>query len=114
MCLRVGVFGCGLVGAWCEWCEGLCGWVGVCFVVSDAHACASFRVFCFVVLVLLVCLVNNAAWAGWVGWCVLVRVLCGRVGGLVRRAGCVVRGGVVLCGACFGFVWLLGCCPCCW
>lgn len=56
--------------------------------------------FCFVVLVLLVCFVNNAAWAGWVG--------------LVRRAGCVVRGGVVLCGARFGFVWLLGCCPCCW
>ena len=95
MCLRVGVFGCGLVGVWCVWCEGLCGWVGVCFVVSDAHACASFRVFCFVVLVLLVCLVNNAAWAGWVGWCVLVGVLCGRVGGLVRRAGCVVRGGVL-------------------
>ena len=74
--MRVGVFGCGLVGVWCEWCEGLCGWVGVRVVVSDAHARASFRVFCFVVLVLLVCFVNNAAWAGWVG--------------LVRRAGRVL------------------------
>ena len=51
-------------------------------------------------LLSFVCFVNNAAWAGWVG--------------LVRRAGCVVGGGVVLCGARFGFVWLLGCCPCCW
>ena len=47
-------------------------------------------------------------------WCALVRGLCSRVGGLVRRAGRVVWGGVVLCGARFGFVWLLGCCPCCW
>ena len=53
-----------------------CWWVGVRVVVSDAHARASFRVFCFVVLVLLVCFVNNAAWAGWVG--------------LVRRAGRVL------------------------
>lgn len=49
----------------------------------------------------------------WFCLFVLLITLPGRVG-LVRRAGCVVRGGVVLYGACFGFVWLLGCCLCCW
>ena len=49
----------------------------------------------------------------WFCLFVLLITLPGRVG-LVWCVGCVVRGGVVLCGACFGFVWLLGCCLCCW
>lgn len=90
------------------WVPGVCACVGwlVCVVWFRMlmRVCASFRVFCFVVLVLLVCLVNNVAWAGgvfavggvWVvgvlfggllclrGWVVLlllvVRVLCGAFG----------------------------------
>lgn len=78
------MFGCGLVGAWCGWCEGLCGWVGVRVVVSDAHARASFRVFVllswFCLFVLLITLPGRVGlvWCGvrgvfWV--CVVIGLL---------------------------------------
>ena len=93
------MFGCGLVvGAWCVWCG--CGWVGVCFVVSDAHACLClFPVFwlCFL-FVWLITLPGRVACSRlvvfglWV--CCSGSFVPSWLGGVVASGGVVVLRGV--------------------
>lgn len=112
----VGLVACSGVAGLVPGVSGVCAGVGVVWLVWF-RMLTCFGLFpVFWLCLLFVWLITLSGRVGLV-WCVLVRGLCSRVGGLVRRAGCVscVCGAALgSCGRVCGFVWLLGCCPCCW